>query len=57
MSQTFPHLKAGRIITANRAAQRLSSADFDDMPLSRSELAQAAGDLDRIAFVESCVSG
>jgi hypothetical protein len=46
-----------RIITANRAAQRLSSADFVDMPLSRSESAQAAGDPDRIAFVESCISG
>jgi PAS domain-containing protein len=49
--------EVGRIITANRAAQRLSSADFVDMPLSRSESAQAAGDPDRIAVVESCVSG
>jgi hypothetical protein len=49
--------EVGRIITANRAAQRLSSADFVDMPLSRSESAQAAGDPDRIAFVESCISG
>jgi hypothetical protein len=48
--------EVGRIITANRAAQRLSTADFVDMPLSRSESAQAAGDPDRIAFVESCVS-
>jgi hypothetical protein len=47
----------GRIITANRAAQRLSSADFVDMPLSRSESAQAAGDPDRIAVAEACISG
>jgi hypothetical protein len=47
----------GRIITANRAAQRLSSAEFDDMPLSRSESAQAAGDPDRIAIAEACISG
>jgi hypothetical protein len=46
----------GRIITANRAAQRLSSADFVDMPLSRSESAQAAGDPDRIAVAAACVS-
>ena len=47
----------GRIITANRAAQRLSSADFVDMPLSRSESAQAAGDPGRIAAAEACFSG
>jgi hypothetical protein len=47
----------GRIITANRAAQRLSRADFVDMPLSRSESAQAAGDPDRIAVAEACISG
>lgn len=47
----------GRIITANRAAQSLSSADFADMPLSRSEPAQAAGDPDRIAIAEACISG
>ncbi|MEA2453456.1 MAG: TolB protein [Actinomycetota bacterium] len=49
--------EVGRIITANDAAQRLSSADFVDMPLSRSESAQAAGDPDRIASAESCMSG
>jgi hypothetical protein len=49
--------EVGRIITASRAAQRLSSADFMDMPLSRSESAQAAGDPHRIALVESCISG
>jgi len=47
----------GRIITANRAAHRLSSADFVDMPLSRSESAQAAGDPNRIAVAESCIGG
>jgi hypothetical protein len=47
----------GRIITANRAAQRLSSADYVDMPLSRSESAQAAGDRDRTAAAEACISG
>jgi hypothetical protein len=47
----------GRIITANRAAHRLSSADLVDMPLSRSESAQAAGDPDRIAVAEVCIGG
>jgi hypothetical protein len=47
----------GRIITANRAAQRFSSPDFVDMPLSMSESAQAAGDPDRIAVAEACISG
>ena len=47
----------GGIITANRAAQRLSSLDFVDIPLSRSELAQAGGDPDRIAVAEACISG
>lgn len=45
----------GRIITANRAAQALSSTDFVDMPLSRSASAQAAGDPDRIAVAEACI--
>jgi hypothetical protein len=45
-----------RIITANRAAQRLSGADFVDMPLSRSESAQAAGDPGRIAVAQACIS-
>jgi hypothetical protein len=49
--------EVGRIITANDAAQRLSSDDFIDMPLSRSESAQAAGDPERIKSAQSCMSG
>ena len=47
----------GKIITANRAAQRLSSVDFVDFPISRSQVAQAAGDPDRIAVAKACISG
>ncbi|HYG73325.1 MAG TPA: hypothetical protein VEC15_13720 [Actinomycetota bacterium] len=38
-----------RLVTANRLAQRLSDPDVLDFPLSFSESAQAAGDLDGIA--------
>ena len=38
-----------RLVTANRLAQRLSDPDVLDFPLSFSESAQAAGDLEGIA--------
>jgi hypothetical protein len=45
----------GEVLAANQAAQRTSRIDFN-MPVSRSELAQAAGDPDGIRAAEACVA-
>lgn len=47
----------GHIVAANRAAQQLSNNDFVDTPMSRSTLAQAVGDPDRVESAESCTAG
>ena len=44
----------GDVLAANRAAQRISSVDFN-MPMSFSTLAQAAGSPDAVRRAEACV--
>lgn len=45
----------GHVLAANRAAQRLSSVDFN-MPVSFSTLVQAAGHPDGVRRAEACVA-
>jgi hypothetical protein len=47
----------GSIVAANWIAQRYSSLDLVNPPLSRSETAQAAGDRNGIADAAGCVDG